>query len=38
MKKGYKVIGMSASDTGQTAQLVKEYRLDSHFILQMKQP
>ncbi|MGB5274670.1 MAG: BT_3928 family protein [Flavobacteriaceae bacterium] len=31
MKKGYKVIGMSASDTGQAAQLVKDHQLGFPF-------
>ncbi|MGB5369918.1 MAG: BT_3928 family protein [Flavobacteriaceae bacterium] len=31
MKKGYKIIGMSASDTGQAAQLVKDHQLGFPF-------
>jgi uncharacterized membrane protein YphA (DoxX/SURF4 family)/peroxiredoxin len=31
MKKGYKVIGMSASDTGQAAQLIKDHQLGFPF-------
>ncbi len=32
MKKGYKVIGMSASDSGQAAQLVKDHQLGFPFL------